>query len=144
MDASLVAKYLTELKEKSGLTYEAIAKKSGTSPQTVKNLCLGKSDDPRIKTVAPVTYALDGSIDEMITGKRIENSYNEQHHQETIKHYEIRLADKDKIIEQQEKHNTTLVKENRSSKILAWICVAVLVGILILEVSNPNLGWIRF
>ena len=39
MDAKLVAKYLTSLKEKSGLTYEAIAEKSGRSESTVKNLC---------------------------------------------------------------------------------------------------------
>ena len=69
MDARLVAKYLTALKEKSGLTYEAIAEKSGRSESTVKNLCSGKTEDPRLDTVAPVIYAVGGSIDEMYTGK---------------------------------------------------------------------------
>ena len=69
MDARLVAKYLTTLKEKSGLTYEAIAEKSERSVATVKNLCTGKTEDPRLDTVAPVIYAMGGSIDEMYTGK---------------------------------------------------------------------------
>lgn len=69
MDAKLVANYLAQLKEKTGLTYEVIAEKSGRSVSTVKNLCSGKSEDPRLDTVAPVTYAMGGSIDEMFTGK---------------------------------------------------------------------------
>ena len=62
MDARLVAKYLTALKEKSGLTYEAVAEKSGRSESTVKNLCSGKTEDPRLDTVAPVIYAVGGSF----------------------------------------------------------------------------------
>ena len=69
MDAKLVAKYILSLKEKSGLTYEAIAEKSQRSESTVKNLCSGKTEDPRLDTVAPVIYAMGGSIDEMYTGK---------------------------------------------------------------------------
>lgn len=69
MDARFVANYLTRLKEKSGLTYEAIAEKSQRSESTVKNLITGKTEDPRLDTVAPVIYAMGGSIDEMYTGK---------------------------------------------------------------------------
>lgn len=65
MDARLVAKYLTALKEKSGLTFETIAEISQRSESTVKNLCSGKTEDPRLDTVAPVVYAMGGSIDEM-------------------------------------------------------------------------------
>lgn len=66
MDARIVANYLTTLKTKTGLTYEAIAEKSERSVSTVKNLCSGKTEDPRIDTVAPVLYALGGSMDEML------------------------------------------------------------------------------
>ena len=69
MDARIVAKYLTMLKTKSGLTYEAIAEKSGISEATIKNLFSGKSEDPRLNTVAPVLYAMGGSLDEAYTGK---------------------------------------------------------------------------
>ncbi len=66
MDARIVANYLSTLKTKTGLTYEAIAEKSERSVSTVKNLCSGKTEDPRIDTVAPVLYALGGSMDEML------------------------------------------------------------------------------
>jgi predicted ribosome quality control (RQC) complex YloA/Tae2 family protein len=65
MQSELVAKYLTELKTKTGLSFEAIAEKSNRPVSTVKNLCTGKTEDPRLDTVAPVVYALGGSIDEM-------------------------------------------------------------------------------
>lgn len=169
MDVKLVANYLTSLKEKTGLSFETIAEKSGRSESTVKNLCSGKTEDPRLDTVAPVIYALGGSIDEMFTGKskdavkeisissikeiyeqqlletakisetHINNirAHYEQHRQDTIENYEKRLSDKEDLIK-------TLKKENRSSKILAWICIAILVSLLIAEVMNPNLGWLRY
>lgn len=186
MDAKQVAKYLTTLKEKSGLTFEAIAEKSQRSESTVKNLCSGKSEDPRIDTVAPIVYAMGGSLDEMFTGKKdaakeislsaikemyefqlaehrkteeahIANirSHYEQHREDTIKNYEMRLADKRDIIQEKDEHIKTLKKEHdervkslKKEKFTAFVfavgCAAVLVGLLILEVMNPELGWIKF
>ena len=176
MDARLVANYLSALKEKTGFTYEAIAEKSKRSESTVKNLCSGKTEDPRLDTVAPVIYAMGGSIDEMFTGKNkdavkeisinsikeiyeqqlseiaktsethINNirAHYEQHRQDSIENYEKRLSDKREIIKQKDSHIKTLEKEILSSKIFAWICVAVLVALLIAEVMNPNLGWLRY
>lgn len=64
-------------------------------------------------------------------------AHYEQHHEDLKENYEKRLADK-------REHIDTLKQELRSSRILSWICVAVLVGLLIAEVANPNLGWLRF
>ena len=77
MDAKLVAEYLSTLKGKTGLTYEAIAEKSSRSESSVKNLCLGKSEDPRIDTVAPIVYALGGSMDEMLNPKKSKDEIKE-------------------------------------------------------------------
>ena len=165
MDAKLVSNYLAAFKEKTGLTYEAIADKSKRSESTVKNLITGKTEDPRLDTVAPVIYAMNGSLDEMYAGKSKETAkeftvgsiveiyehqlndtraHYEQHRQDVKENYEKRLADKREIIEQKDKHIKTLEKEILSSKIFSWVCVAVLVALLIAEVMNPNLGWLRF
>ena len=77
MQAELVAEYLSLLKAKTGLTYEAIAEKSKRSESSVKNLCTGKSDDPRIDTIAPVVYALGGSLDEMLNPKKSKDELKE-------------------------------------------------------------------
>jgi len=176
MDAKLVANYLSALKEKTGLTYEAIAEKSRSAEATIKNLCSGKTENPRIDTVAPVIYAMGGSLDEMYTGKskdavkeisissikeiyeqqlletvkmseaHINNirAHYEQHRQDFKENVEKRLADKKEIIEQQKEHIKTLKKENILSKLFTVVCVAILVTLLIAEVMNPNLGWIKF
>lgn len=177
MDAKLVAEYLSTLKGKTGLTYEAIAEKSCRSESSVKNLCLGKSEDPRIDTVAPIVYALGGSMDEMLNPKKskdelketsviaLKDSYEyqahllketneihinnirshyEQHHEDLKENFERRLADKREIIDTKDLHIKTLERECLSSKVFSWVCVLVLVSLLIAEVMNPNLGWLRF
>lgn len=77
MNEQLVAKYLTTLKTNTGLTYEAIAEKSGRSEATVKNLCLGKSEDPRLDTIAPIIYAMGGSLDEMLNPGKSKDTMKE-------------------------------------------------------------------
>lgn len=77
MDANVVANYLTSLKNKNKLTYDAIADKCQRSESTVKNLCLGKSDDPRLDTVAPVVYAMGGSLDEMLNPGKSKDALKE-------------------------------------------------------------------
>ena len=169
MDARLVAKYLTTLKEKSGLTYEAIAEKSGRSESTVKNLCSGRTEDPRLDTVAPVIFAMGGSLDEMYTGKSkdkikeisiesIKEMYEfqlaeykatEEAHINNIRaHYEQHRQDFKESHEKQLEYKDLLYlekcKESRLFKILTGIGFGILIILLILEVSNPNLGWIKF
>ena len=177
MDSKIVAKYITALKEKTGLTYEVIAERSKRAESTVMNLCSGKTDDPRIDTIAPIIYAMGGSLDEMcnpgkskddvkeisITSIReiyeyqlaeaaktseahINNirAHYEQHRSDMVENYEKRLTDKREIIEEKDKHITSLKKEITSYKIFSWVCVAILVALLIAEVMNPNLGWLRF
>ena len=170
MKAELVAEYLTTLRLKNDLTFEAIAERSKRSVSTVKNLCTGKTEDPRLDTVAPIVYAMGGSIDEMYNPDKskdeiketsvlamkdiyesqltaIKESYDEQinsirghydqHHQDLVDNFEKRLADKREIIDMQK-------KELKLSKLVAWVFGAILVTLLIFEVMNPNLGWIRY
>ena len=171
MDAKLVSNYLFPLKEKTGISYEEIAQRRQMSESTVKNIILGKTEDPRISSVAPIVEELDGSLDEMILGKKkdaaqentqlikemcenqvrmsethINNirAHYEQHRKDSIDNYEKRLADKREIIEEKEKHIKSLKKEMMYSKIFSLVCVGILVALLIAEVMNPNLGWLRF
>ena len=77
MKPEIVAEYLSSLKAKTGLTYEAIAEKSQISESSVKNLCLGKSGDPQMSTIAPIVYALGGSLDEMLNPKKSRDDLKE-------------------------------------------------------------------
>jgi transcriptional regulator with XRE-family HTH domain len=169
MDARLVANYLTSLREKNGLSFEAWAEKSGRSVSTIKNLCSGKTEDPRLDTVAPVTYAGGGSLDELYTGKSkdkikefsiesIKEMYEfqlaeykatEEAHINNIRaHYEQHRQDFKESYDRQLEFKNQLYnekcKENRLFKILAGVGYGILIGLLILEVANPSLGWLRF
>ena len=77
MKPEAVAEYLNLLKTKTGLTYEAIAEISQISESSVKNLCLGKTADPQIRTIAPIVYALGGSMDEMLNPKKSKDEVKE-------------------------------------------------------------------
>ena len=169
MDALMVANYLTKLKAKTGLTYETISEQTGLSLSTVKNLFSGKSDDPRLKTVVPLVTVLNGSVDEMYSGKpkeaiqetsvaALKEMYEFQLAQQR-KDEEIRVAniraDHDKYVEIINKnHEQISTEKDKRIKLLTKIAIVscsitgilaiILIGLLILEVSNPNLGWLRF
>ena len=177
MKAELVAQYLSALKEKRKLTYEAIAEISQRSESTVKNLCLGKSEDPRIDTVAPVVYALGGSLDEMLNpGKskddlkevsvaslkeiyeyqiaemnktneaHINNirAHYEQHRQDYKENIEKRFGDKIELLQAKEEYIKALKKIIFVLGFSMALCLFILIGLLIAEVMNPNLGWLRY
>lgn len=174
MDEKIVAQYMISLLKRENLTYEAAAIRCNTSESTIKNLCLGKTPNPGVLTLQQIFKPLNGSVDEMLgiipKGKNeteenfanaikelceyqlrmneahINNtrSHYEQHRIDSMENYEMRLSDKREIIYQQNEHIKTLKKENLIMRIFAISCVAVLVGLLILEVMNPSLGWLRF
>lgn len=169
MDAKLVANYLTRLKEKSGLTFEAIAEQSGLSLSTVKNLFSGKSEDPRMNTVVPVTHALNGSVDEMYSGKpkeaiqetsvaalkeMYEFQLTQQRKDEEIRVANIR-ADHDKhrtdvitnferLLTEKDIQNKMLRKLVLGAFLAAGVLAIILIALLILEVMHPEKGWIKF
>ena len=92
MDERLVANYLTKLKKDTGLTYKAIEEKSGRSESTVKKLCEGKTEDPRLDTVAPVVYAMGGSLDEMLNPGKSKDELKEVSVISLKESYEFQLA----------------------------------------------------
>lgn len=177
MAAEILANYLNEKRVQAGLSYEAVASISNRPESTVKNLCLGKTEDPRLETIIPIVKAVGGSFDEMLFPEKTKDeiketsvlalkdiyeyqlskiketneehihnirSHYEQHHEDLKENFERRLADKRELIESYKEHIFSLKKDCRSSRIAFWISVSVLILILVLEVMNPSLGWIKF
>lgn len=66
MPVETLAKYLNAKRIEKDLTYEAVANESNCPESTVKNLCTGKTEDPRLQTVIPIMKAVGGSFDEML------------------------------------------------------------------------------
>ena len=135
-------------------------------------------------TVAPIVYALNGSIDEMlnpgkskdelkeisvvqlremyeaqvatikeIDEKHIGNirAHYEEHRTDFKETTEQLLASKDEIIKSKDEIIKAKSDVNKTLKILCIVlgavlavCLTILIGLLILEVMNPDLGWLRF
>ena len=92
MKAELVAEYLSQLRLKTGLTYDVVAEKSNRSVSTVKKLCNGQTEDPRVDTVAPVVYALGGSMDEMLNPGKSKDDIKEISVASLKEFYEFQIA----------------------------------------------------
>lgn len=140
MDEKVVAKYFNKLKERNGYTIEAWAEMSNGSVSTLKNLLLGKTEDPRVSTIHPYIYAVGGSFDEMLNPdykKDDTRLHYEQHLADLKENHAREMALKDEIIKIKDSHANFF-------KMLACIGLAILITLLILEVANPNLGWLRF
>ena len=185
---------LNQLRKDKDLTFADMEKLTTISESTIKNILLGKTRNPGMESLLPISKALgvpveiayeSGDVDEI--KKKIENqgikeenvpvialkeiyehqivtinnnnethinnirSHYEQHHNDLKENYEKRLFDKRELIESYKEHIESykshiksLEKDLLHSRIALWICCSVLVVLLILEVSNPSLGWIRY
>lgn len=77
MSTETLANYLNEKRLQAGLTYEALATMSNRPESTVKNLCMGKTEDPRLETIIPVVKAVGGSFDEMLFPEKTKDEIKE-------------------------------------------------------------------
>lgn len=159
----VLAKYINGKRVEAGLSFEALAGMCNRPESTVKNICSGKTEAPRLDTVLPIMEALGGSFDEMLhpnQGKdemkecsvlalkdiyefQIEkiNQTNEAHINNIRTHYD-------------QHHEDLKVNYERVIGILKLACIisviafcacfVILISLLIAEVMNPNLGWIRY
>ena len=127
---------------------------------------LGKTETPRIDTVAPIVYALGGSMDEMLNPAMnkdelketsvmalkdsfefqlaMQKETTELHINNIRAHYEQHREDFkeniDKLLESKDDVIKSLKILCLTLSIVLGLCLFILVGLLIIEVMNPNLG----
>lgn len=119
---------LNKLKEEKGLTAKELAEASGVPLPTVNRILSGQTPDPCYSTVCKLLDVL-GATDDDKKALLSENADNERY-KELIALYERGLAQRNKWI-----------------KLLAGVfigIVAVVVFVLIIDILNPNLGYVRY
>lgn len=107
MPTETLANYINEKRLQAGLTYEAVASLSNRPESTVKNLCTGKTDDPRLETVIPIMKAVGGSFDEMLFPDKTKDEIKEASVLALKDIYEYQLA-KAKEANEEHVHNIRL------------------------------------
>ena len=144
MDEKLVANYLTAKKAEAGLSNDEIAKKAQRSVSTVNNLCSGKTEDPRLDTVAPVVYAVGGSIDEMLNPGRSKDKNNALNVTPCERHLDEVKESNNKLVEQYEKRIAEKNVIIKALSVLVIIMMAIFITLFIMEIMHPEHGWLRY
>ena len=154
----MLTTYLNTLKNQGNFTFDDISNLSGISKDTVKNVFSGKTEAPRIETVAPIIYAMGGSLDSIYNPDKKESSdtisivmlkeMHERHLSDIKHHYEHRLLEikerhEERIAEINE-HIDTIKLDKKWFRIATCVLAVAFVALLIAEVMNPDLGWIRY
>lgn len=132
----MVTKYLNTLKNNGKFTVKDIEKLSGVPSATITKVLSGETDDPRFNTVVRLVSAMGGSLDELAEKKGATEI--ESNSVATLKEmYDNRIKDlKD--------HNDSLKRDKRILAIVAGVLIAVLVAILIIDISIGTHGWVRY
>lgn len=116
---------LNKLKEEKGLTAKELAEASGVPLPTVNRILSGQTPDPCYSTVCKLLDVL-GTNDK----KMFEERSSVEHYKSMIALYERGLAQRNKWI-----------------KLLAGVFIgilAVIVIVLVVDVLNPNMGFVRY
>ena len=133
VETSLSQKFGTKVQIKSGKIKSKI-ENQGIKEENVPIIALKEIYENQIASIIRTNETHINNI----------RSHYEQHHEDLKINFEKRLADKREIIESYEAHIESLKKATLIFGIAFLVCCLILITILILEVANPNLGWIRF
>ena len=125
----MISNQLKLLKERRKLTNQQLSDLSGVPIGTINRIMAGQTDNPSFQTVCDIVMAMDGSLDELVGIK--EETYQEKKtaNKEIIHLYESMLANKEKWM-----HRLF---------ICCCILMAVLIGIVIFDLTNPQIGFFQ-
>lgn len=129
---------LKELRDERGLTNAQIAELSGVPIGTVNRLLSGQTENPTAQNIADIVAALGGSIDVVMGIKQGENvKINNDVYTTTCEMYREIIANKDAVINDKNKWIKTLF-------FCFIIMIFVFITIIIFDVLNPGVGYVRY
>lgn len=167
----MITNYLKTLKNQGNFTIEDISKLSGIPEPTVKNIFSGKTEGPSIETLAPIIYAMGGSLDAIYGHSKTESADTnsmimlkemyEKHLADVKDHYEHRLGEikehcnelKASNLDMKERHEERIAEINehietikldkRWFRIATCVLAVALVALLVADIIAPGLGWFQ-
>lgn len=128
-DKTMISNQLKLLKERRKLTNQQLSDLSGVPIGTINRIMAGQTDNPSFQTVCDIVMAMDGSLDELVGIKEETHQEKKTANKEIIHLYESMLANKEKWM-----HRLF---------ICCCILMAVLIGIVIFDLTNPQIGFFQ-
>lgn len=128
-DKTMISNQLKLLKERRKLTNQQLSDLSGVPIGTINRIMAGQTDNPSFQTVCDIVMAMDGSLDELVGIKEETTQEKKTSSKEIIHLYENMLANKEKWM-----HRLF---------VCCCILMAVLIGIVIFDLTNPQIGFFQ-
>lgn len=125
----MISNQLKLLKERRKLTNQQLSDLSGVPIGTINRIMAGQTDNPSFQTVCDIVMAMDGSLDELVGIREETHQEKKAANKEIIQLYESMLAN----------------KERWMHRLFICCCVlmAVLIGIVIFDLTNPQIGFFQ-
>lgn len=125
----MISNQLKLLKERRKLTNQQLSDLSGVPIGTINRIMAGQTDNPSFQTVCDIVMAMDGSLDELVGIKEETLQEKKAANKEIIQLYESMLDNKEKWM-----HRLF---------VCCCILIAVLIGIVIFDLTNPQIGFFQ-
>ena len=113
---------------------------SGVPEATIRRIFSGDTPDPRFDTIARLTTAMGGSLDEILNGKKNEEKKEEKPFDvisSLIAAYETRIAEIKEYI-------VSLKRDKKVLAISTGVLVTFIVCLLVVDISFRDFGWIQY
>lgn len=147
MHTSDIIQGITDRKNELGMSNQQLSDASGVPKSTVDRILSGRTDNPSLQNVLDlanaVGYEFEGARPAMPPAPVTPGDSTAQLraiYEDRIKSYERLLA------RDQRHHNMLMAEKNRwimFSMILNIVLVGFLVGVLIYDIANRDIGWVR-
>ena len=120
---------LKELKDQRKLTNQQLSDLSGVPVGTINRIMAGQTDNPSFQTVCDMVMAMDGSLDELAGIQTPGGGEPSPPGEGLIRLYERTIEGKEKWL----------------YRLFFFCCVliAVLLGVLIYDLTHPMVGFLR-
>ncbi|MBP3304863.1 MAG: helix-turn-helix transcriptional regulator [Oscillospiraceae bacterium] len=136
----MVKEYLNALKTAGNFSWSDLSKLSGLPDATIRKVFSGETADPRMETVVKLVTAMGGSMDELVSGSKKEET--EMNAIMGIRElYEARIKD---IKTSSDEYMNSLKRDKRHLWVAVCVLGAFVILFLLMDILVGNVGWIRF
>ena len=147
MDINAIIDGILDCKEETGMTNQQISDRSNVPKSTVTRILRKETPNPSMKTLADIAAAVGYEI-EPIRPAVLRDSSKDSYITYLQEALEVeRKSSKAQIAEQKAIRNQMVAEKNRTITYLAVCLILVsmfLVGWLIMELTHPSAGWVRW
>ena len=140
--SDLMKKYLSALKERSGMSLSDVCEATGLPDSTVRKIFSGETADPRLETISLIVSSMGGSMDALLSGNITKQGFLDKDEPSDLR------EDYEKRIEENIEYYKAYIKSLKRDKTLLFVLACSLIGFLaiflMLDFLLGSAGWIRY